>query len=195
MPEITPAPKRQQILTAAFHVFAEKGYHNAKIEEIAQVAQVGKGTVYEYFQSKNQLFQEMLKAEMTAFEHTLTEKLESEESTRGKLVILIEKNIELGNDYRPLAKIAFMETNILEGTFRDWMINLYKVRVKIIEGIIQKGINNGEIRPINPRLFTSLFYSALGALHSPFTQDDLALAAPKSYAEEIIDYFYHGIAI
>lgn len=195
MPEITPAPKRQQILTAAFQVFAEKGFHNAKIEEIAQVAQVGKGTVYEYFQSKNQLFQEMLKAEMTAFERTLTEELEREVSTRGKLVILIEKNIELGNDYRPLAKIAFMETNILEGTFRDWMINLYNVRVQIIEGIIQEGINNGEIRSINPKLFTSLFYAALGALHSPFAQGDLAMEDPKSYAEEIIDYFYHGIAI
>ena len=52
--------KRILILEAAKELFEEKGYHEAKISEIAIVAGIGKGTVYEYFESKQSLFEEMI---------------------------------------------------------------------------------------------------------------------------------------
>jgi len=190
-----PSTKRRQILAAALQVFAEKGFHNAKIEEIAQVAQVGKGTVYEYFQSKNQLFQEMLIAGVTAFDQSLHEELAGEETTRGKLRVLISKTLELGRNYRPLAKIAFMEHHILDSSFREWFMELYCQRVQLIEGIVQEGIAKGEFRPINAKLFSSLFYTALGALHSPLADYDPEPKDTQNMVEEIIDYIYHGIAL
>jgi len=48
--------KNKAIIEAALEVFAEKGYAVAKIAEIAQTAGVGKGTIYEYFRSKEDLF-------------------------------------------------------------------------------------------------------------------------------------------
>ncbi|MGI6514560.1 MAG: TetR/AcrR family transcriptional regulator [Syntrophomonadales bacterium] len=53
--------KRERILEAAQSVFARKGYYLSKIEEIAELAGVGKGTVYEYFASKEELYKEMFK--------------------------------------------------------------------------------------------------------------------------------------
>lgn len=44
--------RRQQILAAAAQVFAEKGFHRATIKEIARVAGVADGTLYNYFQNK-----------------------------------------------------------------------------------------------------------------------------------------------
>ena len=52
--------KRLRIIEAAVIVFSRKGFHRAKVEEIAEVAGVGKGTVYEYFKSKKELFLEMV---------------------------------------------------------------------------------------------------------------------------------------
>jgi TetR/AcrR family fatty acid metabolism transcriptional regulator len=52
--------KHQRIILAAMAVFSRKGFHKAKIEEIAEKAEIGKGTVYEYFASKKELFLEML---------------------------------------------------------------------------------------------------------------------------------------
>ena len=51
--------KRQRIINGAIAVFSRKGFYKATIEEIAEQADVGKGTVYEYFSSKKELFQEM----------------------------------------------------------------------------------------------------------------------------------------
>ena len=49
------SPKHQAILNAASNVFADNGFAKARIEDIAAKAGVGKGTVYEYFQSKEHL--------------------------------------------------------------------------------------------------------------------------------------------
>jgi len=48
--------KQTAILTAALSVFGEKGYAAAKIIDIARTAEVGKGTIYEYYRSKDDLF-------------------------------------------------------------------------------------------------------------------------------------------
>jgi len=53
---IDPKEKSELILSAATRVFSEKGYSAAKIDRIAELAGVGKGTVYEYFDSKEALF-------------------------------------------------------------------------------------------------------------------------------------------
>ena len=48
--------KRELILEAAYDVFSRKGYHRATIDEIIALADTGKGTVYNYFVNKDQLF-------------------------------------------------------------------------------------------------------------------------------------------
>lgn len=48
--------KRELLIQSAVTVFAQKGFHAAKIQDIADVAGVGKGTVYEYFSTKDELF-------------------------------------------------------------------------------------------------------------------------------------------
>jgi len=189
MSEVVLAPKRQQLLDAAMQVFAEKGFHNAKIEEIAQLAQIGKGTVYEYFSSKNQLFQETLKDGIATFDIMLEDELAQEKTTKGKLKVLICKSIELGRNYQPLAKMAFMEAHVIEDSFREWMISFYQKRVLLIEAIIQEGAQRGEIRAINTKLFADLLYSSLGALHSPFMEYDLHLEDTEEFVEQIMDFF------
>lgn len=56
-----PKAKREVILKSAAEVFAVKGFHDASISEIAMNANIGKGTVYEYFSSKNSLFLEVIR--------------------------------------------------------------------------------------------------------------------------------------
>lgn len=54
-PKIVDKPqKRQSILKAAIRVFLRKGYHSTKMEDIAQEADVAKGTIYQYFKSRDQ---------------------------------------------------------------------------------------------------------------------------------------------
>ncbi len=50
------ARRREEILTAAFKIFSEKGYHNTNIADIAAELGIGHGTFYRYFESKYDIF-------------------------------------------------------------------------------------------------------------------------------------------
>lgn len=52
--------RRQHILDCAKQVFAEKGYYEAYVEDVIKVAHIGKGTIYEYFRNKEDLFLKIL---------------------------------------------------------------------------------------------------------------------------------------
>src|SRR5882762_109428 len=54
-PDVAPGPKRDAILRAAIDVFAERGYFNAQVADVARAAGVAAGTVYLYFRSKDDL--------------------------------------------------------------------------------------------------------------------------------------------
>src|SRR5882672_8876734 len=53
--DVSPVPKRDAILRAAIDVFAESGYFNAQVADVARAAGVAAGTVYLYFRSKDDL--------------------------------------------------------------------------------------------------------------------------------------------
>lgn len=72
--------KRAMILTAAREVFFEKGYHGATSEEIAKRAGVGKGTLYQYFDSKLEIFLEMHRQAIIAYCDKLSELIKEESS-------------------------------------------------------------------------------------------------------------------
>ncbi|HHY38755.1 MAG TPA: TetR/AcrR family transcriptional regulator [Clostridia bacterium] len=59
--------KRQQIMSAAVDVFSRKGYHGTRMEEVADLAGVAKGTVYLYFPSKEALLREIVRAAVETY--------------------------------------------------------------------------------------------------------------------------------
>lgn len=63
--------RKTTILKAAAQVFAEKGYAATRIIEVARAAQVGKGTIYEYFSSKEALFFAVFEEMMAAAGRTI----------------------------------------------------------------------------------------------------------------------------
>src|SRR6266566_4115284 len=75
MPKVVPEYKeeaRSRILDAANRVFAERGYHEATMEDIAKRLGVSKGAIYLYFSSKEDLFEAMVKTAPQAFKEKLS---------------------------------------------------------------------------------------------------------------------------
>src|SRR6058998_4290714 len=66
--DASPGPKRDAILRAAIDVFAERGYFNAQVADVARAAGIAAGTVYLYFRSKDDLL-------VSIFERTMREAL------------------------------------------------------------------------------------------------------------------------
>jgi AcrR family transcriptional regulator len=86
--------KRLDIVNAAADVFAGTGYHEATIQEIATKAEIGKGTVYEYFRTKEDLFLAVYDEWMSDYENTVRQRVDEAEDTLAKVDAVRESAVE-----------------------------------------------------------------------------------------------------
>jgi len=189
------SPKRERILRAAAEVFSIKGYYNAKIEDIANEAGVGKGTVYEYFPSKERLLRSTLIEGTEAIAGAIRGQIARETTTRGKLIAFASKNIEIGRKYRVLSKITMMVTSIMDESFRQWLIEMHRGWLVTLEEIIEEGIETGQIRPLDIACFARVFSGGIGIVSSPLAdRPEENPQSEEAMAAEIVDYFLRGIS-
>ena len=84
MPRVVPEYKeraKDRIVEAAREVFSKKGYHDATMDDVAEQLGVSKGALYQYFNSKEDLYRTILKASF----HNMTELLRSTATGGGSL--------------------------------------------------------------------------------------------------------------
>lgn len=94
--------RREEILTVATHIFAERGYQVADMQAVADAAGVGKGTVYRYFPTKEALFTEALRFNLETLKASIERAREQPEDPLEQLregmrayLLYFEKNPEL----------------------------------------------------------------------------------------------------
>jgi AcrR family transcriptional regulator len=107
MPKVVPTYKEQakeRIVQVALRVFAEKGYHEATMEDVAHRLGVSEGTIYLYFKSKRELF----KAISDLGEHDVAKILSSAMESGDPLKSFFELATEVYEQYEPLSGL-FME--------------------------------------------------------------------------------------
>jgi AcrR family transcriptional regulator len=89
------AQSRSRILNEARRIFAEKGFFNCKMSEIAQAADMSQGNVYWYFDSKEHLLQSILSEGFEAHEEMVSQVAALPLPEKGRLLELIERSIDL----------------------------------------------------------------------------------------------------
>ena len=91
---VEKANKRELILAAAREVFGEKGYHTATSEEIAKRAGVGKGTIYQYFDSKQAIFTETHLMYIKEYSENVTALIDETDSFEANMRRLVDFHID-----------------------------------------------------------------------------------------------------
>jgi AcrR family transcriptional regulator len=143
--------RRSQILDAALTVFSQKGYHATNVSDVAAQAGVSQGTIYWYFESKEDLFQAAL---LSAF-------MDIGEESLGSVAMCTtaaEKLLALAESMEGLAEVAeglFMlflgywsSSDRREESAQIW-IDLLKQYKDVVVAIVEEGISNGEFKPVD----------------------------------------------
>ena len=143
-----------EILDAALSVFAEKGYAAARMEDIAARAGVTKGTIYLYFQSKEDVFKSLARLHVG---DTLTNAaqqaavfLGSVREFLGMFFAIIGEMIVNHGERAILPKIIIAESGNFPELARFWRTEVIDKAIGMMSGIIRKGIASGEIRDLPP---------------------------------------------
>lgn len=155
--------KRKDILASARYLFREKGFHNTKIEEIAAKAGIGKGTVYEYFTSKQEIFDETCIDKVAVIHDSLEEISSKNISFRKKIEEMLSMK-ETNTEFVEASVDGVMTNkNIISKKVVMAMMNHVYDMYKIIMKMIDQGKEEGAVsKDVPSELIACLIVGASG---------------------------------
>jgi TetR/AcrR family fatty acid metabolism transcriptional regulator len=154
------ASKRNLILTAAENVFAEKGYVRATVSEIAKLAHVSEGTIYEYFKNKEDLLLSIPEERFKEHMASLEEIFEIKTPLR-KLRRLVRNHFLIYMTERNFLKVFLLHIQLNQNFYQSSGYKTFQTYTKLITDILEEAKEAGTIREnVNPRVFRNLFLGA-----------------------------------
>jgi len=186
--------KREQILLAAVEKFLEKDFYQVTITEIAELASVGKGTVYEYFSSKEELFKESFSHCANVYLQLFRTHLSEINSARETMEEIVVNHLALVKENRNKLHLLFNERPQSLKELQSWILERRRELLEGITGLVREGIKLGEIRPdVDPdlagRYFLALNHMVIGEM---VILDDVELN--ESRLKKLLDIYWNGIA-
>jgi AcrR family transcriptional regulator len=158
--------KKAEILAAAMTVFAEKGFGRTRMEDVAKQAGIGKGTVYEYFRSKDELFFALYQSILSTFHEKIFAGRSEQTSSLAALEQFIILSLSAFDEWHEFGIILLdFWTEHRRGTEVHLQFStVYDMSRNAIAELIGNGIRNGEFAPIDPVAAASAIIAILDGI-------------------------------
>ena len=194
--ELVETFMRQTILAAAKKVLAANTYDRTSLDQIAQEAQVSKGSIYVHFHSKEDLLWEALKESLHCFIESGKAAAAQAQTPLEKLRAIVRAHLELFAADPDMFKIALSEkTNLIlnpRGRQIQSQWETYQEYAQWVRELFQQASEAREIRPVDTRRYALLLLDMVLIV----MYQRLAVTTDASMAEEadeIMDLFLAGL--
>ena len=142
------------IIAAALEVFTEKGFAGARIEEIARRAGISKGTLYLYFETKEEMFRAVVREVVAPNVETVRASFEAVDMPFGEMLRLflarfagIVTTVPVG----AVAKMVVGESRNFPEIAKVWHDDVIQKAVGLLAGLVERAQAKGEVREGDPR--------------------------------------------
>ena len=141
--------RRRAIFEAALHVFARKGYHGTSISDVVAEAGVARGTFYQYFDSKNAIFHELVEELLREIRSVISGVDPSPDAppVREQLELLVTRILRTIGQNRELCTIIFKEAVGIDATVDAKLSDFYAELRTYIQASLTLGQALGFVRP------------------------------------------------
>lgn len=173
--------RKQEILLAAAKSFSMFGYKATAVDQVAKIANVGKGTIYNFFTNKEELLQEvvisMIRDMKIEAEQTIDREASFIENAHNGLM----KMLQFREQHLLFAKLIEEEKAIQTPAVKQMLIKIEEEIITFLANRIRIGIQKNEIRPCNPELVAYLLFRSYLAMvvdwqlthEEPLHEDDI----------------------
>jgi AcrR family transcriptional regulator len=136
----------QAILAAALAVFAERGYENAAVSEIAERAGVVEGTVYKYFESKRALLLKVIEQWYASLVDAYQRDLAGISGVRQRLRFIIWRHLRSIHDNPQLCRLLFREVRSEQDYYQLDLHGMVRRYSKFVMDVVEEGVRAKEFR-------------------------------------------------
>jgi len=189
----------QELLAAAIDLFVERGFAATRLEDVARRAGVSKGTLYLYFENKEELFKAVVR---TSIVPVIGEAESSVAEFDGHSAELLRKVMldwwdHIGvNKVSGIVKLVMAEANNFPELAKFYQDEVINRGTRMISSMLERGIARGEFRAINVTQTTQVLMAPMLMLvtwkHSvgPCERGDLE---PLAFLDAFLDMALHGL--
>jgi AcrR family transcriptional regulator len=157
--------KQKQIIKAATKIFARKGFHQAKMDEIAKAARVAKGTLYYNYASKSKLFAATVTVGMEEIMDKISRELESDLPFVEHFRLLLSNTIRIYLKNKEVIRIYVNELS--SGIDAQALAEIKNVRRRLIRFVtetLQTGQERGYLKPLHRQICATVLVGMVDAL-------------------------------
>lgn len=157
----SPQDTRERILEAAVKVFANKGYHDARVDDIVSESRTSKGAFYFYFPSKQDIFLALSDAFADLLESRLKEAVQGRARGLDQMEAALTSILGLFNQHRALAKVALVQAVGLGAIFEERRRAINERLTRLIQARLDRAVAEGSIPPQQTELVARAWVGAL----------------------------------
>jgi TetR/AcrR family transcriptional regulator, fatty acid metabolism regulator protein len=141
------AARRRQILNAAVEIFAEQGFFAARTREIAAAAGVAEGTIYLYFDGKDDLLLTAFRERVREFSASVAPLVDDPAPFAERLTRFFQMQLS-GIEAEPaLATVLLMETRQSSKFYGEPVREVLRDYASAVDGLLERGIDEGALHP------------------------------------------------
>ncbi|BCO36170.1 TetR/AcrR family transcriptional regulator [Mycobacterium heckeshornense] len=186
--------RRDEIMAAAKEVFARKGFHAATIADVAKQAGLAYGSVYWYFDSKEDLFHALMAVEEQALRSHLAAAVDAPggDGVEASFRAAVQATLEFFEADKATVKLLFRDAYALGDRFEKHLGGIYERFIDDIETFIVVAQQRGEVVAAPPRMVAYTLAALIGQLaHRRLSTDDGVTAA--EVADFVVSLILDGL--
>jgi len=188
--------KHHRIIEAATRIFARKGFFQAKVSDIAREAGVADGTIYLYFDNKDDILISLFEEQMKAVLDNMVRKLAEENDPVKKLQQFALTHLRLIEENKNVAEIIQVELRQSSKFMKEYKNEGFAQYLDLIADIIREGQEKGVFKAdIIPGIAKRAFFGALDEMSRFWVLSSRKQYDIKTAARQISGYFLDGISV
>ncbi len=186
--------KYSKIIGAATKVFAKKGFYKATVSDIAQEAGIADGTIYIYFDHKDDILISLFEEKMKEVLDNMERQLSLECDPLAKIEKFAFLHLKLIEDNKDMAEIIQVELRQSDKFMKDYHNEKFAQYLDLISDIIQEGKQKGLIREdVIPGIAKRAFFGALDEMSRFWVLSKRRKYDIETAARQISSFFLDGI--
>ncbi|WP_025688104.1 TetR/AcrR family transcriptional regulator [Paenibacillus zanthoxyli] len=176
--------RRQQVIKAAAKSFSLFGYKATTMDQVAKIANVGKGTIYTFFSNKEQLFDEILHSVILEMKNIADREIKRDKPFFDNLQRVLDALLDFRSEHELIIKLSQEKREFGTLQAQEGLDKIEGAIIAYLEREVEHAISKNEIKPCDPKVISVVMLK----LYVTLTAELNKLQAPLS-KEEIKSYF------